>query len=206
MGDYLMKFEEDYFNTIKNNCRTVFDVGVGDFSVFFDKSDLEVHYFEPFSKAFENLKNINISNIKYYLNNFGLSNERTTLPFYAEGSLFDRNLSKKILETCEVKTGLDYCVDNNIKQIDFLKIDVEGLETKVLQGFGDFLHNIRYIQFEYGSGLSDAGSNLKEIVDLLNQYGFYDFYRDGHTKLTSTNDFWEWCNINCENVNFIKND
>jgi FkbM family methyltransferase len=206
MGDDLMKFEEDYFNNIKNECKIVFDVGVGDFSVFFDKVDLEVHYFEPFSIAYNKLKEINISNINYQLNNFGLSNNNTSLPFYIEGSLFDRNLSKEILEICEVKKGLEYCIENNISKIDFLKIDVEGLETKVLQGFGDFLHNIKYIQFKYGIGLRDAGSNLSEIFNLLLPYGFSKFYKqtpNGLILLNNSNDFWEWCNICTYNENLI---
>jgi Golgi nucleoside diphosphatase len=75
-----------------------------------------------------------------------------------------------------------------------------------LLGFGDILKNIRYIQFEYGYGLGNAGSNLKEIMDLLGSYGFDKFYKNGQEKLHSSEDFWEWCNINTENSNFIKND
>lgn len=206
MSDYLMKFEEDYFEKIKDNCNVIFDVGVGDFSVFFNKESYEVHYFEPFSTAFNKLKDFTISNKKFYLNNFGLGDKNEVLPYYEEGSLYNRNLTNNIKDECQVKTGLEYCIEKNITKIDFLKIDVEGFETKVLLGFGDFLKNVRYIQFEYGIGLSDAGSNLKEIIDIFNRYGFNEFYKNGIQKLESTNDFWEWCNINCKNVNYVKND
>lgn len=198
-----MKYEEDYFNKIKNNCKTIFDVGVGDFSVFFEIEDVEVHYFEPHKKSYLDLTLKKLKNKNSIINNFGLNDKSSILPFYDEGSLFNRNISNKILYDCEVKTGLDYCLENKINKIDFLKLDVEGMETKVLIGFGDFLKNVRYIQFEYGIGLRDAGSNLKEIIDLLNKYGFKDFYKNGIDKLNSTDDFWEWCNINVENTNLI---
>lgn len=204
MSDMLMKFEEDYFNTIKNNCDVIFDVGVGNFSVFFDKNEHEVHYFEPHSISFNELKTKGVNNKKYFLNNFGLGDKDEILPLFIEGSLFNRNMSNKIIDQCAVKTGLDYCIQNEIEQIDFLKIDVEGMETKVLLGFGNFLKNVRYIQFEYGIGLRDAGSNLKEIMDILKPFGFNNFYKNGIKKISNETDFWEWCNINTENENFEK--
>lgn len=203
MPDSLDNLEKDYFNTIRKNCKIIFDVGASDYSIFFEEKEFEVHYFEPFIDPFLRLKEKNILNEKKHLINLGLSNKKENLPYFLEGSLFDRNMSKSIIGNCEVVTGKEYCETNNIIKIDFLKIDVEGMETKVLLGFGDFLKNIRYIQFEYGIGLRDAGSNLKEIMDLLKSYGFNDFYKNGKQKLNSTDDFWEWCNINTENINFI---
>ena len=40
-----------------------------------------------------------------------------------------------------IKKGKDYVTNNNIKNIDFLKIDTEGYELNVIQGFEDFLEN-----------------------------------------------------------------
>jgi FkbM family methyltransferase len=202
MGDQLHSFELNYYDKIKEECEVIFDVGAGWNSLFINDDKVIVHYFEPFSKAFNGLKNWGILNKKYFLNNFGLSDEKKIHKYYEEGSLYDRNISNNILEECEVKTGLEYCLENKVDKIDFLKIDVEGFETKVLLGFGDFLKNIRYIQFEYGVGLKDAGSNLNEIIGILKKYGFHDFYKNGIHKIESTDDFWEWCNINCENINF----
>ena len=108
---------------------------------------------------------------------------------------------------CQCITGLDYCNINNINKIDFLKIDVEGMETRVLRGFGDILKNVKYIQFEYGIGLRDAGSNLKEIWDMLSNLGFTKFYKqtiNGLYELKTPTDFWEWCNIVTFNDNLVK--
>lgn len=208
MSDGLTQFEEEHFNSIKQNCKTIFDVGAGHFSVFYEIEGIDVHYFEPHLESFEKLKTIGVKNKKYYFNNFGLSNVAEKVSLYADGALYNRSggTSSTAIATCDVKTGLEYCNEKNITHIDFLKIDVEGMETKVLLGFGDILKNIRYIQFEYGYGLGNAGSNLKEIMDLLGSYGFDKFYKNGQEKLHSSEDFWEWCNINTENSNFIKND
>ena len=48
--------------------------------------------------------------------------------------------------------------------------------------------------------------DLKEIMDILKPFGFNNFYKNGIEKISNDTDFWEWCNINTENENFIKND
>jgi FkbM family methyltransferase len=209
----LFKSEVEYFESIVHNCEIVFDVGVGvnDLtnqadSYYMGFKELEAHYFEPENKAFEILKKSKISNKKFQLNKVGLSDENNFLPLYAEMSLYDRKMSGLIhQELCPVITGLQYCKENNIRKIDFLKIDVEGLETKVLKGFGDFLINVRYIQFEYGIGLRDAGSNLSEIIEILTNFNFSGFKINNERELSNRVDFWEYCNIMCENQNFSHN-
>jgi len=205
MPDRLDYSEKIYFDSIKNDCEIIFDVGASDYSIFFKETELEVHYFEPFEKPFGRLLEADIKNKKKYLINKGLSDEKNNLPYYIEGSLYDRNMSKKIIGNCEVITGIEYCELQKVDKIDFLKIDVEGMETKVLRGFDNFLSNIKFIQFEYGIGLRDAGSNLKEVFDLLRPHGFSVFYKqtdDGLVKIENDGDFWEWCNICTSNEKY----
>ncbi len=209
----LFKSEIEYFDSIVHNCEIVFDVGVGvnpqtgqADSYYMGFKELEVHYFEPENKAFEILQKSKIYNNKFHLNKVGLTDEHNFLSLYVEGSLYDRRMSGQILqESCPVITGLQYCKENNIRKIDFLKIDVEGLETKVLKGFSDFLINVRYIQFEYGIGLRDAGSNLSEIIEILTNFNFSGFKINNERELSDRADFWEYCNIMCENQNFSQN-
>lgn len=199
------ELEINYFNTIRSECNIIFDVGASYDSIFINEEDLEVHYFEPFEDSFNKLKELP-KNKKCNINNMGLSDELHQLPYFAEGSLFDRNMSKNILQYCDTTTGKEYCTKHNISNIDFLKIDVEGMETKVLRGFGNILSNTKYIQFEYGVGLRDAGSNLKEIFDCLSPHGFKTFHlqtNNGLVKLTDSKDFWQWYNICTTNENLI---
>ena len=64
-----------------------------------------------------------------------------------------------------LKTGCDYIEEHAIKHIDLLKIDVEGHELKVLQGFEKYLSVdfIDYIQFEYGGANLDSHTSLLEL-------------------------------------------
>jgi Methyltransferase FkbM domain len=52
-----------------------------------------------------------------------------------------------------IVTGDEYAVAQGLEHIDFLKIDVEGAEYRVLDGFSHLLERggIRCIQFEYGA-------------------------------------------------------
>jgi hypothetical protein len=65
-----------------------------------------------------------------------------------------------------------YCADNGITYIDFLKVDVEGLELEALQGFGDMLHGgaIRAIQLEFSDASAAARTQLADFHDLLSEF------------------------------------
>ena len=60
------------------------------------------------------------------------------------------------------------------KVIDFLKIDTEGSEMRVLRGCKALLEakRIRLIQFEYGGAWIDAKEFLADAYHLLRQYGY----------------------------------
>lgn len=73
---------------------------------------------------------------------------------------------------CEVTTGLNYMKSRNLDGIDLLKIDVEGMDLKVLKGFGERLRDIRAIQFEYGV-FNIASRDL--LIDFFNLLKGYDF-------------------------------
>lgn len=72
------------------------------------------------------------------------------------GSLTKRKLDHfgidfSVEENIELIRFDEYSVNNIIdKDIDLLKIDVEGHELKVLEGVGEKIKNIKIIQFEFG--------------------------------------------------------
>ena len=104
----------------------------------------------------------------------------------------------------DIKKGKDYVINKNIKTIDFLKIDTEGYELKVLQGFEDFLENIKIIQFEYGGTFLDNNIKLIDVKNYLENKGFNKFSyltNDGTVLITDFNDHYQYCNIVCINKN-----
>jgi len=205
--------ENKFFMDIKNNINIIFDVGCRTDSIF-SYFNGEVHYFDPMNEFIETLKNQKNMNNASYFNNFGLGSDNNQIYYYPKyQSFYDRinscNISdepNKIL--LYIKKGKDYVINNNIKNIDFLKIDTEGYELNVLQGFEDFLENIKIIQFEYGGTFLDNNTKLIDIINYLEKYGFYKFSyltNNGPMLITDFNDHYQYCNIVCinKNINFI---
>jgi FkbM family methyltransferase len=74
---------------------------------------------------------------------------------------------------CPVLTGDRLCAELGVERIDFLKLDVEGLEPRVLKGFTRMLaeRRIRMIQFEYGQINLKARFFLGDFHELLGAHG-----------------------------------
>jgi len=168
--------------------RTVFDVGanVGRWSAmarsFFPQA--EIHAFEISPQTFATLSE-NLAGPGWRLNDFGLAEKEGTLSWKDYGANFGGNTINTALEisdariaptvkTAEVKTGDAYCRAAGIETVDFLKIDVEGAEGRVLEGFAGMLGKgrIKVVQFEYGYGSGDAKFLMKDFFRLLEPLGF----------------------------------
>ncbi len=74
----------------------------------------------------------------------------------------------------ELTTGEAYAASQGIPNIDFLKIDVEGMEDNVLRGFDGLLRHraIRLIQFEYGRVNIISRFLLRDFYELFASYGY----------------------------------
>lgn len=201
--------EERFFLNIKDKINIIFDVGCRSDSeyIFFNG---EVHYFDPVNEFIENLKKKENTNKTSYFNNFGLGNDNSKFYYYPNyQSFYDRvnscgssDDSNKVL--LDIRKGKDYVTDNNIKSIDFLKIDTEGYELNVLEGFEDFLENIKIIQFEYGGTFLDNNLKLIDVINYLENKGFHKFSyltNYGTEIITDFSDHYNYCNIVCTNKN-----
>ncbi len=165
------KDELEVFASLKD-VKVVFDVGArDDVDYLILKPDIVLHAFEPEPEFFKALQE-NIKHKTCFLNNFACGNKEITLKYDQGG--------QRVLE--ELKEGPDvqvkrldkYIDDNNVTQIDFLKIDVEGYETKVIEGLGDKISICRYIQYEQGTASKDGFERLlTEDFDL-----YYIGYRN----------------------------
>lgn len=164
----------------------VFDVGAncGDWSelVLTHIQFPMLHAFELCPPTFGKLKQRLLGKPNVFLNDIGLSNCVETLQvLYSESydvlSSAVANVMKvpdvEQIDGC-VSTGDDYCRDTSVDIIDVLKIDVEGMEQKVLEGFSEkFLSKkIRLVQLEYGMINIATQFLLKSMHDFFERYGY----------------------------------
>lgn len=183
--------EEQYLKKISGlDFKVILDVGanIGEWSLIARKvwPYSKIYSFEILPKHWDifNKSVTNDSNI--ILNNFGLSNFEGNVDVYYndrdESDVsatiypqflidFEKNYyNSKVI--CAVKKGTDFLNDNNLMIVDLMKIDVEGHEMKVIEGFGDSIRNVRLIQFEYGVYNITSRDLLCDFFQYLNKFDF----------------------------------
>lgn len=168
--------EEIYYFKPSCNSPYIIDCGsnIGLSILFFKKNypESRIIGFEPDPSIFSVLKN-NIS--KNNFDNIQLINKaiwinETNLAFTPDGSDGGRiSLNKKTIETVSVPS---VCLSDFLNEdVDFLKIDIEGAETAVLQSCKEKLNNIKNIFIEYHS-IADEKQELHNLLKILSDVGF----------------------------------
>ena len=142
-----------------------------------------IHSFEINHLLFDELSK-NVSELNHvFVNKFGLADsnsgkEMSFHPYHKACATLINNPNQikagfnKIL--VRVISGDDYCIENDISQIDYLKIDTEGAEHLVLSGFKRMVraNKINCIQFEYGTINKTTGILMKWFYDFLAPFNY----------------------------------
>jgi FkbM family methyltransferase len=130
--------------------------------------------FEPDEKNFDLLSK-NIVSFGYKditLRKEAVWKENTTLKFSNEGATTSKIESKPTTSSKDVKaTRLKDFLD---REIDFLKIDIEGAEFEVVMDLSENLHHIKNLFIEY-HGSFGQNNELLQILNLVCEKGF-NFY------------------------------
>ncbi|HWD89998.1 MAG TPA: FkbM family methyltransferase [Mucilaginibacter sp.] len=178
----------------KRDPQMIFDVGanVGDYTMMLRRHlrNAEINCFEPGQQAFNKLTaNTAELNIKRHNTAVGSSNGTITL-FKSSNDKNDAMMTayKDTITdiftfagepdeavTCNLVTLDSFCKTNNIRSIDFLKIDVEGHEFEVLKGAAALITEnlIGVIQFEFNEFNIVSKTFFFNYYKLLPQYKFY---------------------------------
>ena len=100
--------------------------------------------------------------------------ESSTLREAVEYAVKDQGLSGVVEIAARVTTGDAYLRSRGIAHVDLLKIDVEGAEFSVLEGFAEsFAHGaVDMVQFEYGPLNLTTRKLLADFVALFAEQGF----------------------------------
>ena len=175
------------------------------FSGFFPSA--RIYSFEPFTENFEHLKE-NVQDLaSVSVHQLALSNREGELevkrdrhPLSQWNSLdtsYQQTLEERgefSIETLALTTGSAFCRETGISRVSLLKIDTEGHEMEVLQGFSPMfdLGAIDSVYVEVGFASDVAHGRFEEVDSFLrargfNLFGFYevDYLDDGTTNFAN---------------------
>tara|TARA_R110000868_G_scaffold97619_16_gene268662 strand:+ start:6890 stop:7648 length:759 start_codon:yes stop_codon:yes gene_type:complete len=139
------KINKDCIESDLGNSKVFFDIGanIGLFSLYFKLKypGLIVHAFEPEGLNYTSLKSsINsFSMTDFYLNRLGLSDSIGAASLHIDklnmgGASVSLSGPDRVSVDINLSTLDQYCSDMHVENIDVIKIDVEGLEEKIIIG------------------------------------------------------------------------
>jgi FkbM family methyltransferase len=164
-----------------------FDIGanIGYYSLVLARLAREIHAFEPVPLIHHllatNLLLNGISNVIANHSAVGEITGETSFHIAADSAYSgfrDTNLVSPAETICIPVTRLDdYCTTRRVSRVDFLKIDVEGAESLVLDGARKVLKSRpRFMMIELADCVQEKyGSTVNEIVQSLACYGYKPF-------------------------------
>ena len=180
-GEFMM------LDTLIPVCKTYCDVGAnkGDWSAYILDNSADtaasLYLYEPGRAAFHIIKNRFKDYGHVHISNAAMGNVIGKLTFYeqenaGEMSSAFQSWSKNGSVITEVDT---LTIDSELtrlatEHLDYLKIDTEGYDLKVLEGAAGAIkdNRISFIQFEYNSVWSMSGSTLLSAYELLESCGY----------------------------------
>jgi FkbM family methyltransferase len=185
----LPNIEITFFNIIKEYFDVIFDIGCREDIDYIENScdkSREFHLFDPdpnfVQKCYDKLELLNpiddIENL-IYLNAIGLGSEEGEMSYYPNTQSFvfrtHHCQSQDIGISFPVKKLDNYCEENFVKKIDFLKIDTEGMEMDIFLGGKDIIKNsTKVIQFEFASTTIDRNIDADDLVGWIkNDFDLY---------------------------------
>ena len=188
------------FKIVEPECDIVFDVGCREDIEYLKvgiNPKCKLYLFEPnprFAKKLKKtIKKIHPVN-EVVVSEFGFGREKGMLTYYPDSQSFvQRSLhfqSEASALAYRIDTISNFCSSNNINKIDFLKIDVEGMELDVLLGGREIItKTCKYIQFEFASTMLDAKIDPEDIYRFFSEnFDLYLLRLDpGHPMYGNTN-------------------
>lgn len=187
---YLDTVEFKFIDSIIRPNDIIFDIGanIGIYSLWFSKcinNNGKIYSFEPDEANMERFKYvIGLNNIKsIYPQQIALSNSIGEAKFSIgldeqNGLLNDSQSSIEQYNIVNTNTIDNFCAENSVNVINYLKMDVEGAEWFVLNGATSMLakHKIKIIQLEINNQLLKYNISVKQLVDFMAAFG-YKLYR-----------------------------
>ena len=131
--------EKKRTHIILKNREILFDLGgfKGDYTDDLLKNNHNIisYIFEPVKEYADNIKKRfeNKSNVTVYPFGLSDSNQEINIKVKGESSSFIRDIAPDIKETSKIKDIHEFLIENNIKEIGLMKINIEGSEYPLLE-------------------------------------------------------------------------
>ena len=162
------------FKAHKEEFKLVFDVGArGNIEFVEIHPDCEYHLFEPQVAYVNHLREVTKDMPNVTVNHCGLGDVPVVgAKFYGNVESFEPHpfihSEHNEADVFDINTVDLYCFDKGIRQIDFLKIDTEGYDYRILLGAKSMIKHdaVKYIQFEYWDGVRKFHDLLSEKYDM----------------------------------------
>jgi FkbM family methyltransferase len=178
--------EMNVFKTIiqEQKCKIFVDCGANDGldALVYSKiggASMEVYAFEPVQNTYHKLQKRADGHKNIHCFNLGLGEKEETIIF---SHLPDKDYmssayhqgAEAIEVECKITAGDTFFNEKAIDKINFLKIDVEGMEYSVLKGFDRMISEgkIDIVQFEYTHNYIQANCLLKNVYEFLNERNY----------------------------------
>jgi FkbM family methyltransferase len=184
MYNYIVDWEE--FNLIKDYVKPgdhVADVGsnIGYYTIWMSKFVGEsgvIHAFEPDEKNFANLKNNcelnSLSNVS--LNKAALSDRNGKLLFTdaLDGENHISLSRSHNVREVDSLTFDAYCSMNGVKNLSYVKVDIEGFELFFLKGSKAMLSGklIDILQLELNNQVKNSSTSIEDILKEIERLGY----------------------------------
>ena len=159
----------EWCNVQNKKFNLIVDVGAwcGTWSLSMQRFAKNIHCYEPNKVHFECLaRNVSPhSHVRVY--NQAIGNVDGFVKLTEDSATQN---TRVLLEKGETKISM---LDTfALSGVDFIKIDVEGLEMEVLKGAGKTLENVEYLMVELNGNSERYGSSKRDIKEHLKSLGF----------------------------------
>lgn len=194
--------EESFLLNLNLKNKVIYDIGgyVGLHSIYFGAASLpngKVYVFEPnpinYNHIINNIKCNKLYNI--YPINKAVGDENTLLKMSYDpedtgrGSI-DHNINKFFKQEINIEsTTIDSQIINGLPVPEFIKIDTEGYEYKILLGAEHLIKTSKPALFieNHGSIPEEKINNIKQIIELLSKYGYKIIHVESNIEITKNN-------------------